>query len=62
MNCQKCKHEDKAHKSSIAYPTEPLCYDCFGGGNFNNFNNSYHEFQMDNLDLIEKLAKERNLI
>jgi len=60
MNCQKCKHKQKSHGKSAAYPTEPLCYACFNS--LSTLVDSYHEFQIDNLDYIEQLAKERNLI
>jgi hypothetical protein len=61
MNCQKCRHTEIVHQMSIAYPIEPLCYDCFGNLPVASID-PYHEFQMDNLDLIEKLAMERGLI
>lgn len=46
--------------TSMAYPEQPCCYACFGW--LATVTDSYHEFKWDNLDLIEHLAKERNLI
>lgn len=62
MNCQKCKHKQEAHGKSSAYPIMPLCFDCFGGYLSATYADAYHKFEWDNLDLIEHLAKERNLI
>jgi hypothetical protein len=62
MNCLKCKHTDNEHSSSLAYPARIVCWVCFGGSTPWGESEPYHEFQMDNLDLIEQLAKKRNLI
>ena len=61
MKCRSCHHAKESHNLSRAYPSEILCYTCFGG-TYIEYRDAYHAFEWDNLDLIEHLAKERNLI
>lgn len=42
----------------------PYCAYCFSSERYKpeNYNLGFHEFKLNNLDYIERLAKERNLI
>lgn len=59
MKCYKCGHDEREHQESLAYPGEPFCIKCFIL--LTTDYDPYHKFP-DNLDLIEHLAKKRNLI
>ena len=67
MNCYKCGHSKNEHMPSGAYAGEFFCMACFNEHYsmdvpaIKNTTDAYHKYP-DNLDLIEHLAKERNLI
>ena len=54
-----CGHSEKIHQEAI--PEAQLLSICFECGNSNTLN-EFHNFKLDNLKLVEDLAKERNLI
>jgi len=57
--CIVCNHSKKmhVHRKTDVSRLDDICWDCNAG-----YFDKYHAFKLDNLKLIEQLAKEKGLI
>jgi hypothetical protein len=64
--CIICKHEKNLHARTLVNSVEICVYCCLQRVMGQNFNIpdlfAKHEFKLDNLQLVEDLAKERKLV